>query len=273
VAIVSDRIRDRHRRQARTDELMGLLHDDQDLDAPARAALVNEIIVVNTPVARQIAHRFRGRGCALEDLEQAACLALVRAVHQFDPGLGHHFLSYVVPCITGEIKRYFRDIGWMVRPPRPIQELQSQVERERLRVDPCSGRVPSESDIAARLDVPVSAVREALLARGCFTPSSLDSLPAGTDDLRLGDHLVDPTAETDFNIAEARVILGPALTGLSDAETSLLRMWFLEERSQRDIGRELGISQSHVSRRIGQVVRRLRGLVEDPPPVDAGSAA
>ncbi len=259
-------------RQAFTDDLLDRVHGDSDLDADARADLVNRIVVINTPVARRVARKFQGRGCALEDLEQVACLALVRAVNQFDPAAGHHFLSYVIPCIRGEVKRHFRDLGWMIRPPRPLQELQSLVEREQFRVDPLDGRTPSETDIAVRLDVPVAAVREALQVRGCFTPSSLDSPLAGRDDLLLGDQLVDPTTETGFRSAEARAILRPALARLTGAERDLLRMWFVDELSQRDIARQLGISQPYVSRRISHVLRRLRGQVSSPEAISRSCA-
>jgi RNA polymerase sigma-B factor len=257
--------RARSRRQELTDDLMlRLHHPDLDLAPETRADLVNEIIVVNTPVAHRIAWRFRGRGCALEDLEQAACLALVRAVHQYDPRTGHHFMSYAVPCITGEVKRYFRDFGWMVRPPRPVPELQPSVERERLRVDPRSGRTANETEIAARLDVTVEAVREALQVRGCFTPFSLDAPVPGQEEVRGADRLVDGATGRDFDAVEARTVLAPALAQLTPAENDVLRMWFVEEQSQSDIGRQLGISQSHVSRTIRQILARLRSLVDEP---------
>jgi RNA polymerase sigma-B factor len=269
----STRASTRARRQELTDNLMRRLHgDDQELNDEARAALINEIVVVNTPVAHRIAFRYRGRGCALEDLEQAACLALVRAAHQYDPHEGHHFLSYVVPCITGEIKRYFRDYGWVVRPPRPVQELQPSVEREQLRIDPRSGRMAAEAEIAARLGVTVEEVREAVQVRGCFTPTSLDAPVPGHDDLRSVDRLVDSTSSRAFDAAEARAVLTPALARLTPAENDVLRMWFVEERSQSEIGRHLGISQSHVSRTIRQILARLRDLVDVPEDADKNAA-
>ncbi len=271
--MASDVANARSHRQDRTDDLMSRLHGtDHELAPAARADLVNEIIVVNTPVAHRIAWRFRGRGCALEDLQQAACLALVRAVHQYDPHTGHHFMSYAVPCITGEVKRYFRDFGWMVRPPRHVQELQPSVERERLRVDPCSGRTADETEIAARLDVTVEAVREAIQVRSCFSPYSLDGPVPGHEEVRGADRLVDGSTRRAFDAVEARIVLAPALAQLTPKETDVLRMWFVEELSQGEIGRHLGVSQSHVSRTIRQIVARLRRLVDEPA-ADAVNAA
>jgi RNA polymerase sigma-B factor len=257
------RVRERETRQRLTDELMVRLHDQGQLSADDRAELIDRVILVNTPVAYRIASRFRGRGCALEDLEQTACLALVKAVNNYDPSTGYHFMSYVVPSIAGEVKRHFRDQGWMVRPPRPVQELQTQVLREQLRTDPRDGRPPSEGEIAARLDVPVAAVHEALLARGCFTPSSLDARLAHPDGITLGETLADSDAGEGYEAAEARATLAPVLGTLNADERELLRMRFVEGRTQRDIGAELGITQTHVSRRLTKLMHQLRAVLED----------
>ena len=136
-------------------------HDDAE-----RAELLDQVVIANLGVARTIASRYRSRGIALEDLEQVASAALVRAVHRFDITLASDFLAFAVPSIRGEVRRYFRDNGWMVRPPRRVQELQSQVldARDRLRSE--SGRPCTESAIAEALDVPVQDVVEALARRG-----------------------------------------------------------------------------------------------------------
>ena len=80
-------------------------------------------------VARAIAHRYRQRGLAEDDLVQAAYVGLVKAVNGFDPKHERDFLSYAVPTVSGEVKRYFRDFGWAVRPPRRVQELQGQIAK------------------------------------------------------------------------------------------------------------------------------------------------
>ena len=251
-------------RQERTDALIARLHDPaRPLDAAGRAELVNEVVTLNTSVAHRIARRFAGRGCAQDDLEQTACLALVRAVQRYDPATGHHFLSYVIPCITGEVKRHFRDQGWMVRPPRPVQELQSLVDREWRIVDPVSGRPPDKAEIAARLGVSVQDVHQAVLARGCFVPASLERPVVGSERISLGDTLVAPRTAQEYDAVEARAVLEPALAALDPAERRLLQLRFVDERSQRDIADELGISQSQVSRTLSSVLRRLRDAVDD----------
>ena len=96
-------------------------------DDATRRRIEEEVIELNLPVAKDIARRYRGRGLDVEDLEQVACLGLVQAVRRFDPSRQIDFLSFAVPTIRGEVRRYFRDRGWMVRPPRSIQEMQARV--------------------------------------------------------------------------------------------------------------------------------------------------
>ena len=92
-----------------------------------RSRLREDVVLLNMSVARSIASRYRSRGIVLDDLEQVACLGLVKAVNGFDPGREKDFLSYAVPTISGEVKRHFRDLGWTVRPPRRVQELQARI--------------------------------------------------------------------------------------------------------------------------------------------------
>ena len=96
-------------------------------------------------VADAIAARYRRRGIAEEDLRQVAYLALTKAASNFDPDAGHDFLSYAVPTIRGELRRYFRDSGWMVRPPRRVQELQARIFSAEVRALPAARQVAFHS--------------------------------------------------------------------------------------------------------------------------------
>ena len=98
-----------------------------------------------------VARRYRSRGVAIDDLEQVACLGLVKAVRGFDPERATDFLSYAVPTIRGEVRRYFRDHGWTVRPPRSVQQAQARITA--VESDLCQdlGRAPRPSEIAERL--------------------------------------------------------------------------------------------------------------------------
>lgn len=241
-----------------------MLHRAAEIEEPGdRKAVLDDVVLANIGVARSIASRYRSRGIATDDLEQVACAALVRAVHCFDGRLATDFLAYAVPSIRGELRRYFRDNGWMVRPPRRIQELQSRVVETRDRLRAQSGGSCSHAEIAQALDVPESDVAEALAAEGCFTPTSLD-LPMGEGSATtLGDLLRDPLEGGEASAAEARVMLRPVVRRLSARDRSLLRLRFVDECTQQEIADEFGVTQTQVSRLLSRVLRDLRaGLVD-----------
>ena len=119
-----DRAMPRAERRKQTAEL---LHGGLRCEGRPRDELIDQVIVLNIGVAHAIAHRYRNRSVPVEDLEQVACMALVRAAHKFDVAQERDFLTYAVPTISGEIKRHFRDQGWTIRPPRRVQEIQSKV--------------------------------------------------------------------------------------------------------------------------------------------------
>lgn len=237
-----------------------LLRRAAEADEPERGELLDEVVLVNLCVAHSIAARYSSRGLAREDLEQVASAALVRAVQHFDLDRERDLLSYAVPSIRGELRRHFRDHGWTVRPPRRIQELQSQVVAERDRISQSTeGDVqPTTTEIAARLDVPEADVEEALAAEGCFTPASLDARVGREGDASLGDLLPDQHVEEGEGAAEARVMLQPVVRELPARDRKLLRMRFFDDLTQQEIADEIGVTQTQVSRLLGRILADLR---------------
>ena len=139
-----------HSRADRTRDLVTQLAACDD--ETERHQLRNELAAVNMPVADSVVSRYRGRGVATEDLQQVAYLALTKATRRFDPEAGHDFLSFCVPTIRGEVRRYFRDKGWMVRPPRRIQELQQRLGSARTDLTASLGRPPTPDELASHLE-------------------------------------------------------------------------------------------------------------------------
>ena len=232
-------------------------------ESPASRQLTDQLIVANAGVARSMASRYRNRGIDLDDLEQVALLGLTKAAQRFDPDAGHDFLSYAVPTIRGELRRYFRDAGWMVRPPRRVQELQSRISRAQRELESRLGRSPRPSEVALHLDEDLDAVVEALTADGCFMPTSLDG-PVGDGSATLGDLLADQDAALDS--AEARVVLEPVVGRLPERDRLILQLRFIEERTQQEIAESVGLTQAQVSRVLTRILAGLRSqLVERPP--------
>ena len=218
----------------------------------------DRLIEAHISIARNMAARYRDRGIDLDDLEQVALLGLTKAAHRFDPGAGHAFLSFAVPTIRGELRRHFRDAGWMVRPPRRVQELQARLSRAQTVLESQLGRSPRPTEVADHLGEDLEDVVEALTADGCFTPASLDG-PGGAGESCLGDHLgeVDPALSS----MEARVVLEPVLGLLAARDRRVLHLRFVEELTQEEIARDVGLTQAQVSRVLARIFADLRAVL------------
>lgn len=253
----------RHNRGERTRELVDRL--SHCCDDAERHELTNELASVNMPVADSVVSRYRSRGVANDDLRQVAYLALTKAARRFDPSAGHDFLSFCVPTIRGEVRRYFRDKAWMIRPPRRIQELQHELTQAQRDLSITLGRPPLPAELATHVGADPADVREAMEGQGCFSPTSLDR-PVGDE---LGTTLGELIGGQDDNraAAEARVVLAPVVRRLSGRDRHILELRFFEGLTQREIAEDLGVTQMQVSRLLTRIFRDIRddlGSLHDP---------
>jgi RNA polymerase sigma-B factor len=222
-------------------------------DPRAREALVERFL----PLARSLARRYRGGSEPLEDLEQVASLALVRAIDGFDPTRETAFSSYAVPSIAGAIKRYFRDHSWSLHMPRDLQDLALRVERLNRELSSAGGIPPSAAELAEQAGVCVEDVLEAREAYRAQHAVSLDQPRRSEADeaASLADTL--PAEETEIPLAEDRVLLDSLLATLDPRSEQIVRLYHQQELTQTEIGRRLGYSQMHVSRLLRQAVTQL----------------
>ena len=229
---------------------------------PRRRELVDELIETNVPVARSMAARYRNRGIDVDDLEQVALVGLIKAARRFDASAGHDFLSYAVPTVRGELRRHFRDSGWMIRVPRRVQQMQARIRDAQHELEAQLGGSPRPSEIAAHLGVEVDEVVEALAADGCFRPASIDITGDGQERGTIADVLGHD--DRGFETLEARLALDTAVGRLSDRERLILRWRFEDERTQQEIGDLVGLTQAQVSRTITRILGRLRTDLSEP---------
>ncbi|WP_161988727.1 sigma-70 family RNA polymerase sigma factor [Pedococcus bigeumensis] len=225
-------------------------------DALRRAELRREAVVLTLDLADGVARRFRGRGKDYEDLVQVGRVALLKAAHGYRCGYGYgygsSFAAYAVPTIAGEIKRHFRDHAWMVRPPRRMQELRAELIREEDSLRQWLLRDPTQAELARSLGRPRSDVRDAHECSRAYRAISLDvSSDVGAHELVTHDPGID-------DLIVDRDVLVRALEGLSDRERLIVRLRFVEERTQAEIGVVLGVSQMQVSRLLAGILSKLR---------------
>ena len=226
--------------------------------------VVEQIVHLYLDLCASMAGRYDGRGVEHEDLVQVARLALVKAVRRYEPGHAPSFAAYAVPTISGELKRWFRDRGWVVRPPRRLQELRTNLQSVRSRLEQELGATPTDAELAEAVGATVEEVREVATAATGFRPLSLDCSPSDEDRPGLAAFL----AADDDGLAGAddRVCLAEALTELDDDERELLLMRYVEGMTQREIGEARGVSQMQVSRTLRRITVRLHDQLTEHDP-------
>lgn len=226
--------------------------------------LRDELVRSFLPFARSLALRYRSRAETLEDLIQVANLGLIKAIDGFDPGRGRPFAAYATPTILGEVRRHFRDHVWTVRLPRGLQELTMRLDETTHALTEELGRFPTAGQIAERLGVSTEDVLEGLEADHARRTLSLDAPGSGEEDAGLP--VVETIADVELGYDRIEAELASRRAGLDEREWRVLRMRFLDELTQWEIGRELGVSQMQISRISRRALRKLLGAVQGGAP-------
>lgn len=232
----------------------------EDRDQRARALLVERFL----PLARKLARRYSGAHEPFDDLLQVASLGLVKAIDRFDTSRGTAFSSFAVPTILGELKRYFRDLGWSVHVPRGAQELALKVEEARQRIMSRTGRPPSVPELAVYLELSIEDVLEALETAGAHHTASLDAPRDDGEDE--SSTLGDAFGQVDerFELVDDKVTIAAAARHLAARERRVLLLRFVEDMTQSQIASMIGVSQMQVSRILRRALEQLRELTQQP---------
>ncbi|HEX2233964.1 MAG TPA: SigB/SigF/SigG family RNA polymerase sigma factor [Thermoleophilaceae bacterium] len=235
----------------RENALLTRYHLDGDPDAR------EELVVRFLPFARDLALRYRYTEEPVDDLLQIASLGLLKAIDRYEPDRGSKFTSYAAPTILGELKRHFRDRGWALRVPRELQERVLAVSRARESLSKRLGRTPTVLEVAHELGCTSEQVLEAAEAARSYQTTSLD-VPASRDEPDSAP-LVDTIAtdDTGLEMVESRDALASEWSALPEIEQEVVRLRFVEDLTQREIGERVGYSQMHVSRILRRALKRL----------------
>lgn len=205
-------------------------------------------------VAEILAKKFAGRGVEYDDLLQVASEALIMGVEKFDPDVGVQFTTYITPTVTGVIKNYFRDYSRAVRPPRRVYSLSAKIKSETNEFYLEHGVKPTVRQLAERLGVTSEAVMEAMEYRA---PISLDSkVSTDESDGRLYD--IIPDRSDKFERFDDNESLKSEIAKLDPTEQKVVKLRFIQGKSQSEVGRTLGVSQMFVSRAERKIVEKLR---------------
>jgi RNA polymerase sigma-B factor len=237
-------------------------HASLDADDPRRETLRDRLVEGYLPLARHIARRFSQRGEPQEDLEQVATVGLIHAVDRFSPERGSDFLSYAVPTITGEVRRYFRDKAWSTRVPRRLKDLRLSIGSAMPQLSQDLGRAPTAGELAEHLSRSREEILEALEAANAYRSSSLDDMLVDDPSSgRLADVL--GSADAELEQVEHRETVQPALRRLPERERTIVMLRFFGGMTQTQIAERVGVSQMHVSRLLTRTLAALRADLSD----------
>jgi len=228
-----------------------------------RDPTLRERLVLNHDrMVRYLASRFDSRLVPHEDLVQVGYIGLIAALDRFDPKRGGSFVTYAIPTIVGEIKRYFRDQTWVLKVPRRLRELGLSLRKLRVDLEQQLGRAPTVQEMADVAEVTEERLLQAMEADRAYTPYSLDAqllAGEGEDKGAVGDSL--GAEDPEFRRLEEHDALRQALSCLETRQRRIIRYRFFDELSQAEVARRMGISQMHVSRLERQALRQLRQLL------------
>lgn len=223
-------------------------------------ALRNRIAEKYLYIADILAKKFVGRGVEYDDLKQVAALALLRGIDRFDPSLGMQFTTFITPTITGEIKNYFRDKSRMVKVPRRLSEVSAQVKKYAAEYEALHGVKPKVKDIAEQLRLTEEETVRALEVGGTI---SLDSMVSGEDGENSSLYSMIADDEDKYDDFETKETLRAAMKNFSETEKMLVKYRYIDEFSQSETAKRLGVSQMFVSRMERKVLSKLKESLKD----------
>ncbi len=251
----------------RSDEALVRLAQSLPHGTGARDSACEELVGRYEPLVRYCAQRYRYGPESQEELMQVGYVGLLKAINNFDPALGRNLAAYAQPCISGEIKRHFRDKRWQVHVKRSVQELRQELRQARAELTQQLARAPRTGELAQHMGVSDADVIDAERADLMFQPSSLDAPLSGDAETASLADLVgeeDPQLEHTLDIQSVWEHWGD----LPARQQRLLMMRFYGNMSQAEIGQRMGISQMHVSRLLAAALGHLRGCLAG---TDAGA--
>ena len=228
-----------------------------------RAAICEILVDRYTKLVRSCVRQYRGSPEPAEDLMQVGYVGLLKAINNYNPEVGDSLAAYAQPCVSGEIKRHFRDKRWQIHVRRQAQELLLELRKATEEMTHQLGRTPTDSELAKRLGVTEDDVMEARQADLVFSTYSLDAPLSDREDTA---QLADLLGENDQAVEHAIDMesLNAHWEELPEREQRILVMRYYGNLTQTEIGDRLGISQMHVSRLLSRALAHLRSQLTEP---------
>lgn len=233
------------------EDTMFLIERSHHGDKEAREILVQK----NTGLVWSIVRRYMGRGTDSEDLFQIGIMGLIKAIDKFDLSYQVKFSTYAVPMIAGEIRRFLRDDG-IVKVSRTLKENSWKIRRESDLFRQRKGREPTVNELQECTGMTPEEIVQAM--DFSVEVDSIDRTVHQSDgsEISLLDRLQVENTRTEELLN--RVMLEQLLAELPEKERRLIIMRYLQDRSQTEVARIMGVSQVQVSRLEKKILKQMR---------------
>lgn len=227
-----------------------------------------ELVEHYTGLVETLAKKYSKGKSFHEDLRQVGMIGLLGAIRRYDPTVGKPFEAFAIPTIIGEIKRFLRDKTWSVHVPRRIKELGPKIKAAVEQLTNDNQRSPKVQEIAEYLDVTEEEVLETMEMGKSYQALSVDhSIEADSDGSTVTILDIVGSQDQGYEKVNQKLMLQSVLHVLSDREKEIIECTFILNKSQKETGEQLGISQMHVSRLQRRAIQKLReALSKDMPP-------
>ncbi len=230
---------------------------------PTDEAVQEKIILRYKDLVASVARKYSRNNSIHEDLVQVGMIGLLAAIKRYDETYGKSFESFAIPTIIGEIKRYLRDKTWSVHVPRRVKELGPKIKNAVDELTRINQKSPTVEEIAVYLDVSEEEVLETMEMGKSYKALSVDrKIEADSDGNTVAILDIVGDEDTGYDTIDQRMILEKVLPVLSEREQLILQYTYFENKSQKETGEILGISQMHVSRLLRKSLLKLREAIK-----------
>lgn len=208
-----------------------------------------------------LAKKYANKGIEYDDLYQVACMGLIMAIDRFDCSRGVKFSTFATPTVMGEIKKYFRDKGFIIKLPRKLYEIFRKADRIRLAHEQHGLNAPTINEIATALKVADKDVAESLRYTDILNMKSLEDTIYKYDDAPLSQ--IIGVEENNFLVIENQDFICDGFRRLDSDEKKLLVERYYKNKTQKAIAEEMGVSQMQISRLERKVLGKLKAMYID----------
>ncbi|MBQ9715482.1 MAG: SigB/SigF/SigG family RNA polymerase sigma factor [Clostridia bacterium] len=231
-------------------QTMHLIKQAQSGDEHAKELLLEH----NAPLLKSIIRHYTGKNVEYDDLFQIACVGFLKAIHNFDTNFNVRFSTYAVPMISGELKRFLRDDGF-VKVSRATKQLSAKISAF---VDNCKKQnqpEPTIDQIAKKFEISPQEVVFAM--ESAQIPISIYEKTDESDEK--SQSLLDKMcAEDKTDDMIDKIMLYAIIDKLTEREKKIIILRYFRDKTQSEIATHLGVSQVQVSRLESKILDKMR---------------